>query len=797
MLYPKNIEEKLGFNKIRELIAEQCLSQWGREYLEKMRFSDDYEHIRKLTAQTQEMKQLLLFDEPFPTQNFLNLQEALKKIAIEGAFLSEAEFSDLKASLNTIHDCFLYLQKRKEYYPYLAELLKLVELDKRIFQRLEQTIDERGNVRDVASPFLQEIRRNIITEEQHLQKVTEKILRQAKQNGWSHEDSSLTIRGGRVVIPVATEHKRKIKGFIHDESATGQTVFIEPAEILDLNNTLKELYAQERREVIRILTELTNFLRPFLTNLQKAYQFLGLIDFIRAKAKLAIQLNAVTPNFVKKTVISWKNALHPLLWLLHQKESKLTVPLSIELHENQRIIVISGPNAGGKSVALKTVGLLQYMWQCGLPVPMAESSTMGVFQDIFIDIGDEQSLENDLSTYSSHLTAMRHFINFASDKTLFLIDEFGTGTEPRLGGAVAEAILEELYERKAYGVINTHYGNLKAFAQGKKGITNAAMQFDVQKLEPLYQLEIGQAGSSFAFEIARKIGLPRKIINKAQEKLNTAEINYDKLLKDLEQERQILRNKLQQVAEKEQQYQVLLETYQQEIASLEKERKKLLNQAKIEAKKLLEEANQKIERVIYQIREKQAEKEATKQLRKELELFRQNLQEEPIDEPLSRQDFEVLEGEIAIGDWVRIKGQNTIGEVSQIHGKDAEILIGELRLIVKLERLEKISKKEAKKEQKHSSKNLLNINLTEKLSNFSHQIDVRGRSTQEAIQQVEKLLDDALLTGSREVRILHGKGDGILRKMIREHLKKHDLVASFESENADRGGDSYTVVKLK
>ncbi|MDW8296819.1 MAG: endonuclease MutS2 [Raineya sp.] len=797
MLYPKNIEEKLGFNKIRELIAKNCLSAWGLQYLDKMRFSDDYEHIRKLTAQTQEMKEILLFDEPFPTQNFLNVQEALQKIQIQGAFLTETEFFDLKSSLSAIRACALYLQARKERYPQLADLLKLVEIDKKIFQRLERVIDDRGKVRDTASSLLQEIRRKIISEEHNLQKTTEKILRQAKQAGWANEDASLTIRGGRVVIPIAAEHKRKLKGFVHDESATGQTVFIEPAEILDLNNALKELQAQERREITRILAELTDFVRPFLPALQKAYQFLGLIDFIQAKAKFAVQINASAPAFEKKTKILWKNAIHPLLWLLHSKENKPTVPLNIELSENQRIIVISGPNAGGKSVALKTVGLLQYMWQCGLLVPMAEGSVMGLFQDIFIDIGDEQSLENDLSTYSSHLTAMRQFVNLASAKTLFLIDEFGTGTEPRLGGAIAEAILEDLYEKKAFGVINTHYGNLKTFAQNKKGITNASMRFDTKNLEPLYELEIGQAGSSFAFEIAKKIGLPKKILAKAQEKLSSAEINYDKLLKELEQERKTLRDKLQEVLQKEQEYQVLLKKYQEQTTFLEKERKKLLNEAKAEAKRLLQEANQKIEQTIRQIREQKAEKEITRELRKELETFKQNLVEEAVEESSENTEFEVLEGEIVVGDWVRIKGQNTIGEVLQIQGKDVELAIGELRSVVKLNRLEKISKKEVKNEQRKFASKNLGINLTEKLANFSSQIDVRGKSTEIALQEVDKLLDDALLAGFNEVRILHGKGDGILRKMIREHLKKYDFVASFSSEHADRGGDGYTIVKIK
>ena len=692
MLYPKNIEQKVGFDKIRQILSDLCLSSLGEFYLEKLRFSDDYELISKLTKQTQEFKQILEFDEPFPAQNFLDAKPALQKANIEGVFLSEEEFFELKISLQAVQQCYLYLHNRSETYPSLAELLKLVELDKHLFKRLDQTIDERGKIRDTASPALQNIRKQIIAEQNNLRKTTDKILRQAKQAGWANEDAGLTIRAGRIVIPIATEHKRKLKGFIHDESATGQTVYLEPAEILDLNNEIRELEAQERREVIRILTELTDFIRPFLPKLQKSYQFLGLIDFLRAKALFAIRIGAIAPVFTKKTSLIWQNAIHPLLFLSHQEQGKPVVPLNIELTENQHILVVSGPNAGGKSVSLKTLGLLQYMWQCGLLVPMAEGSEIGLFKSIFIDIGDEQSIENDLSTYSSHLTAMRQFVNLADKNALFLIDEFGTGTEPRLGGAIAEAILEDLYEKKAFGVVNTHYGNLKTFAQNKKGIANGAMRFDTENLEPLYQLEIGQAGSSFAFEIAKKIGLPKKILLRAKEKLGDKEINYDNLLKELEKEKKELKDGNQMLHKQQKEYEVLLKKYQEQNDYLEKERKKLLNQAKLEAKKLLAEANQKIENTIRAIKEQKAEKYSTKKMRQDLEKLNSELVIEEI-EPENNQEVEVLEGEVAVGDWVRLKGQVAMGEVLSIRGKDAEVLMGELQSFIKLNRLEKISRK--------------------------------------------------------------------------------------------------------
>ncbi|GAB4125959.1 MAG: endonuclease MutS2 [Raineya sp.] len=796
MLYPKNIEQKIGFDKIRLMLAQLCLSSLGKAYLEKMRFSDDYELISKLTRQTQEFKQILEFEEAFPSQNFIDAKAALQKANIVGIFLSEEEFFELKISLQTIQQCFLYLNSRVERYPALAELLKLVELDKNLFKRLDQIIDERGKIRDTASQMLQNIRKQIIAEQNNLRKTTDKILKQAKQAGWTNEEAGLTLRAGRVVIPIAAEHKRKLKGFIHDESATGQTVFLEPTEILDLNNEIRDLEAQERREVIRILTELTDYIRPFLPKLQKSYQFLGLIDFLRAKALFAIQIGAIEPIFQKKTILSWQKAIHPLLFLSHQEQGKSVVPLNIELTENQHILVISGPNAGGKSVSLKTLGLLQYMWQCGLLVPMQEGSQIGLFKNIFIDIGDEQSIENDLSTYSSHLTAMRQFVNFADANTLFLIDEFGTGTEPRLGGAIAEAILQDLYEKKAFGVVNTHYGNLKTFAQNKKGIANGAMRFDTEKLEPLYQLEIGQAGSSFAFEIAKKIGLPKKILVLAKEKLGEKEINYDKLLKELEKEKKELQERNQMLHKQQKEYEVLLKKYQEKNEHLEKEKKKLLNQAKIEAKKLLADANQKIENTIKSIKEQKAEKESTKKLRQELEQFQSQLLLEEI-EPENNEEIEVLAGEIVVGDWVRLKGQSAMGEVLSIKGKDAEVLIGELRSFIKLNRLERISRKVFKNQQKEYARKYLGMDINEKIANFSYQIDLRGKPAEIALSEVDKLIDDALLAGYNELRILHGKGDGILRKLIREHLRSYPQVASFASEHADRGGDGITIVKMK
>ena len=798
MLHPKNIEQKLGFDKIRELLSQYCISSLGTFYVDKIRFSDDIRLIEKLIRQTAEFQQILRQEGTFPAQNYIDLRAALQKASPERAFLTEEEFFELKLSLQTIADCLTFLHsKAPELYPYLRELSSTVNIDAALLQSLDQVIDERGRIRDSASEALRQIRRRLAATEGELKKKTEQILKSAKAQGFTDEKAGITVRGGRVVIPIAATHKRKIKGFVHDESDTGQTVYLEPAEILDINNEIKELENEERREIIRILTALTDKLRPHLPQLSKAYYFLGMMDFIRAKALLAEAMDALAPLFVAQPLLQWKQAKHPLLLLSYKAQGKKVVPLDLELDEEQRILVVSGPNAGGKSIALKTVGLLQYMFQCGLLVPMQDYSRMGIFKNIFIDIGDEQSLENDLSTYSSHLTNMRQFVNYAQEESLFLIDEFGTGTEPRLGGAIAEAVLEALYEKGAYGVVNTHYGNLKLFAQNKKGLVNGAMRFDVENLEPLYSLEIGQAGSSFAFEIAQKIGLPKKILAKAKEKLGDKEVNFDKILRELEQEKKLLAEQNTRLRVQMIENEQLMQEYQVKNEQLSKEKKAILNTAKLEAKQLLRDANQKIEETIKGIKEQQAEKSATKQIRQTLEKFEEALQVENIALPEEEgEEIQLLEGDIKVGDWVRIKGQNTLGEVLEMRAKDVEILIGDLKSIIKLNRLEKISRKIAKKERQFAVKRI-GMNINEKAANFSFQLDLRGRRGEEALQEVDAFIDNAILVGFPELRIVHGKGDGILRKLIREKLKEYAQVAAFADEHADRGGAGVTIVKMK
>jgi len=800
MLYPKNIEQKLGFDQIRELVKHECSGTLGKAFVEKMRFSNDFDIVDKLVRQTAEMKEIMLLHaDEFPSSNFIDAVPHLTKAAIEGIFLTEQEFFDIKLSLRTVHDCLHFFKSQEENaFPQLRELTQAVEIDAGLLKDIDRVIDQRGKLRDDASSELQAIRRQIISEQANLRKKLESILKQSISNGYTTDDASATIRNGRMVIPVAAEYKRKIKGFVQDESATGQTVYLEPVEIFDLNNEITELGYREKREIVRILTQLTDRVRPHITNLKRAYTFLGLMDFIRAKAKFALQTQASLPIFTKRTILVWENARHPLLHLSFRKQGKPVVPLTIKLDENQRLLVISGPNAGGKSIALKTVGLTQYMFQCGLLVSMDDHSQIGLFRDIFIDIGDEQSLENDLSTYSSHLTNMRYFLQHADKKTLFLIDEFGTGTEPGMGGAIAETILEALQQRKAFGVLNTHYGNLKAYANRTEGVVNGAMRFDAEHLEPLYQLEIGRPGSSFAFEIAQKIGLPREIVARAKQKVGNTQVDFDKMLRELETEKQRFAEQNRELQAKDKTLNETLSRYNTLKNELETGRKRLLNQAKEDARRLVQEANQKIENTIREIREQKADKDTTKNLRQGLTQFEKTLKPEEVAvETELVPEIKVIGGEIGEGDLVRIKGQNTVGEVLSIRGKDAEIRIGELKSNVKLNRLEKISRKEYRQQTVENQPRMQGIDLNEKMANFSTQLDIRGKRGEEALTELDTWIDQALMFGTTELRIVHGKGDGILRTLIRNHLKGYREIASMTDEHIDRGGSGVTIIRMK
>lgn len=795
MLYPNNLEQKINFIKIKDLLKAECTSSLGQDYVDKIAFSSDYNLVQRLLDQTEEFRQILQSGEVFPNSNFTNLTPYLEKAKLEGAFLDQDEFYEIKLALQTLRGCVVFFQKNGENYPTLSALLGLLlDLDMSILKSIDLIIDEKGKIRSNASKELQLIRNQLLYEEGRLRKVMERIFKEARAKGLTPEDAAMTIRGGRMVIPVAAENKRKLRGFIHDESATGQTVFMEPEEALDINNEIRDLEYMERREIIRILTRLTDQLRPTIPALRKATNFLGLMDFIRAKAKFAQKTESNKPELIKERTLNWAKARHPILEMALKAQGKKIIPLDIKLGGHERLLVISGPNAGGKSVTLKTVALLQYMLQCGLLIPVHPDSKSSLFDNFFIDIGDEQNLENDLSTYSSHLMSMKHFTQFANKKTIVFIDEFGTGTEPQFGGAIAESILLSLNKLGAFGVITTHYGNLKQVANKNQGLVNGAMRYDVDRLEPIYQLEIGKPGSSFALEIASKIGLSKDILAYAKTQIGEERVRYDRLLTQLENEKNHYSNLLREVKQKDTVLQVRLKEYNQLKETLELTKKRYIQEAKQEAKVLLDQTNKKIEATIREIREGKAEKEVTKLVRQQLEDFKEEVKPEKIQ--IKDPEIQVIGGKIEPGDSVRLKDNGAIAEVVSIKNKDVEITIGDLKSNVKLARLEKISKTELKKELKAVERRS-NYNTNSKMMDFSSNLDLRGRRGEEILALIQTFIDEGYMLGIKNLRIVHGKGDGILREVTRNLLRNMPQVAKMEDEHADRGGAGVTLVTMK
>lgn len=795
MLYPKDIESKLGFDKVRLLLKEKCLSNLGVNIVDKVTLSNNPDHIKKLLLQSEEFMKILVANEPFPSNYFLDVSSSLERTKTEGIFLSEEEFLSINRSLQTILSCDRFLRKRSEHFPQLHQLTGMVQFDQGICNRISDKIDDNGYVKDSASAQLAEIRQKLKGKHAQVRRTLNAIYKNAVKDGFVPEGASMTIRDGRMVIPITAEYKRRIKGFVHDESATGQTVYLEPTEVLEGNNEIRELENAEKREVIRILTALTDLLRANLDDIKRAYQFLSFIDFIRAKARLAIEMNAVMPKLVDSRSMNWKRARHPLLFLTYQKTDRSVVPLDIELNEEQRMVIISGPNAGGKSVCLKTVGLIQYMLQSGLLVPLGEESVAGIFENIFIDIGDEQSIENDLSTYSSHLTNMRFFLKHTDKHTLCLIDEFGTGTDPHFGGAIAEAILDKLVESKGNGVITTHYSNIKHYAGQKHGVVNGAMRFDMQNLEPLYELEIGKTGSSFSLEIAKKIGLPPQIIDYARNVAGSKSMNVDDLILKLEKQEQEIVQREKEARDTEQMVKNLKNKYDQLYNQLEAKKKEIIDAAKREAALLLSNTNREIEKTIKHIRENKAEKKETKRVRERLVQLKERVNTEQIIE--EHEKLKVIPGKIEKGDHVRITDKDVVGEVLDVRGKDAEVLVGDLKMMIKMKRLEKISKGVAKLARKAPGRASGGINMNQKFAEFSSTLDVRGKRAEEVLGLVDKFIDDALLFNMQEIRILHGKGNGILRDLIRDYLKDSSVITGINDEHVERGGAGISVIELK
>jgi len=812
LLVPQNFEAKIGFTPLRELLEQLCLSALGRSHVERMSFVSQHEVLGKLLAQTDEFRQLLAGGSEFPGAHYHDVTVHLKRASLPGAYLDVAAFFEVKMSLRTIRAALTFFTNAPEgVYPNLRLLGIGIQADRNLLAALDKVVDDEAQVRDDASPLLRQLRQELIQRQGQLRKQLATVLRHAKSEGWIPGDAEPTIRGGRLVLPVVAEHKRRVRGLIHDESASGQTVFIEPAEVFELNNDIKDLENAYQRELIRILTALTDQLRPHLPDLRKAYGYLGLLDFIRAKARLARELDAQLPELSSKPLLRWRGVRHPgleLAFKAHNKaagrdvEPRAVVPLDIELNAERRMLVISGPNAGGKSVSLKTVGLVQYMLQCGLLIPCDDYSEAGMFEDILLDIGDEQSLENDLSTYSSHLLAMKQFVTIANKRSLVLIDEFGTGTEPSLGGAIAEAVLEQLNQARAFGVITTHYTNLKNFAEHTEGLVNGAMRYDPERLQPLYRLEIGKPGSSFAIEIARKIGLPKPLVERATELVGKDKIRYDQLLEGLERDKTELEAKLRETERLQHGLRKFTQEYLDLKKHLEDTRVETLREAKRQAKQLLRDTNQQIERTITDIRVAQAEKESTKQAREKLDTFvRKELQIEP---PQARPTRELAEAAtLQAGDRVAILGQDGHGEVVGVKGKTAEVLFGGLKTLVKVAQLEKLSRDEVREREQTARKTAAanaggkSLDITSRMSNFSPTLDLRGARAEDALTQLMGFVDDAVMLGIPELRILHGRGNGVLRQVAREYLRQTRAVASVADEHADRGGDGVTVAVLK
>ena len=831
MIYPQNFEQKIGFDQIRQLLKDKCLSTLGEERVNEMNFSDHFEEVDELLNQVAEFVRIIQEEDNFPDQFFFDVRPSLKRIRIEGMYMDEQELFDLRRSLETIRDIVRFLQRNDEEesdcpYPSLKKLAGDITVFPQLITKIDGILNKYGKIKDNASTELSRIRRELANTMGSISRSLNSILRNAQSEGYVDKDVAPTMRDGRLVIPVAPGLKRKIKGIVHDESASGKTVFIEPAEVVEANNRIRELEGDERREIIRILTEFSNTLRPSIPEILQSYEFLAEIDFIRAKSHFAIQTNSIKPSLENEQLLDWTMAVHPLLQLSLAKHGKKVVPLDIELNLKQRILIISGPNAGGKSVCLKTVGLLQYMLQCGMLVPMHERSHVGLFGSIFIDIGDEQSIEDDLSTYSSHLTNMKIMMKNCNERSLILIDEFGGGTEPQIGGAIAEAVLKRFNIKGTFGVITTHYQNLKHFAEDHEGVVNGAMLYDRHLMQALFQLQIGNPGSSFAVEIARKIGLPEDVIADASEIVGSEYINADKYLQDIVRDKRYWEGKRQTIRQREKHMEETIARYQAEMEELQKSRKEIIRQAKEEAERLLQESNARIENTIRTIKEAQAEKEKTRLVRQELADFREsidNLTSKEQEDKIARKMEKLKEKQnrkkekkqngtkeqpavqqtpkatpITEGCPVRIKGQSSVGEVLEINGKNAVVAFGSIKTTVKTERLERSNAVPQKQESAKSSfvSNQTQDRMYEKKLNFKQDIDVRGMRGDEALQAVTYFVDDAILVGMSRVRILHGTGTGILRTLIRQYLQTIPGVRHFADEHIQLGGAGITVVDL-
>lgn len=814
-IYPKNIEQKIGFDTVRQLVEAKCLSSLGRDKCADMQCSSDYNDVRRRLQAVHEMCAIMDSDNPLPLNSVHDLTPQLRTIRVPGTHIPEAELARLRSSLGTIADiAFFFSSNRTEEgntpYPALDETARNISGLPGVRQAIDKIIDKQGAIKDNASSELARIRGTLASMQGSINAAMRRVIARAVKDGVLDADATPTMRDGRVVIPVTAMHKRSIQGIVHDESATGRTFFVEPLEVVEAGNRLRELQIEERHEVVRILVELADTLRPHVPEMLIAYDVLGEFDFIQAKARYARDIEAHMPQLHAEMQLELYHACHPVLRLTLEKLGKQVVPLDITLTPDHRILIISGPNAGGKSVTLKTVAIAQYMLQCGMLPPVYENSHMGIVDGIFIDIGDDQSIENELSTYSSHLSNMKHFLNHGDAATLALIDEFGSGTEPQIGAAIAQAVLDQFVKMGMWGIITTHYQNIKKFADETPGLINGSMLYDRQLMQPLFRLLIGTPGSSFAVEIARKIGLPANIIAEAENIVGSDYINIDKYLLDIARDKRYWENKRRDIRQKEKKVDSLMEKYEDDAEQLRAKRKEIIDEARSQAKQILDSSNAAVERTIHEIKTAQAERERTLAARKQLDESKRELTQDKIaDHPILKKTGKPRKSpksaaaqpqrELAVGDHVLLDGAGTVGEVLSLEGKNALVAFGLLKTTVKASRLRITDRKIESGAKKGSS--FLSVSTSdqnrEKQLNFKPEIDVRGLRVDEAVQAITYFIDDATQFSAQRVRILHGTGTGALRQYIRDYLASVPSVASYHDEDVRFGGAGITVVELK
>ena len=830
----RRLESKLGFDKVRTMISDRCSTEYAVGRVAEETFSTDPKTIGLRLALTDEMRLIMMFEESFPTNGYIDCLDFLKPLANPGWNIDLGSLGKLRTMVETVRRLTIFFMSIKDgIYPNLKKMSAPVLSFPEVQRRIDVILDKYGDVKDTASDNLLHIRRSLKSKEGAISKRANAILKQAQADGIVDDDAGLSVRDGKLLIPVNSSSKKKIPGFVYDTSATGKTAFVEPAEIVELENEIFTLRAEEAQEIQRILAAFSDFVRPYIPELINSAEYLGEIDFLVAKAQVSLDFKAGMPLISEEGEMNLRKARHPLLERALAREKRAIVPVTVKLNPTKRILLISGPNAGGKSVCLKTTGLLQYMFQWGMLIPTSETSELPVFDRIMVSIGDDQSIENDLSTYSSFLEDMKSMLKAADGKTLILIDEFGSGTEPAAGGAIAEAILAEMDRRGAFGVITTHYTNLKLYASGPDtGVINGAMQFDAAKIQPLFKLDIGMPGNSFAFELARKMGLPENIVKDAETRAGEEFVGMERNLRKIVRNRRALDEKLQKIKNTDKTLDSITERYQKELEGIKQAKKEILDQAKKEAMEIVQGANKTIENTIRTIKESQADKEKTSVARKDLQEFITALQTKKESEQKNHDDYldkklkqlserkrksaarkngiaqeavretsdQFRSGPLKVGEKVKVKDNGMVGEVVRVSNKAVTVAVGNITSKMPLDKVERISSNEYKAARKESvtPRSVIdNSGLRERRLRFSPELDVRGERVSDALDIVIHYIDDAVMLGVGSVRIIHGKGTGALRDELQKYLRTVPGVGSVHDEHIQFGGSGVTIVEFE